>query len=801
MISLANNSLGRTLKLKRNLLSSKYELCIERMKFFTEIYKKYSNDSEIIKRAKAVAHTLKNMTIFIRDDELLVGNETSKNLGEKINLDLLRYNNILDKNSTYKKFARRKLQAFFIEDDERDELLEIIPFWKGKSLVADKINEKLFKEGLITGTGKITSLAPNIAINQGTTEGHLCVGYEKLLKFGYKGIIEEAEFYQKQLNKDDDKFQEIFNYYEAVKIYYNAAIAFSKRYSNLAMDLAKDKKNEQRKTELEVIAEMMQNFTEKPPKTFYEAVQFIWFSQNIANIIYQRSVLALGRLDQILWTFYQKDIKLNKITHNFALELIEELNLKLTWNITLLPTDFTMVANALGQNTQTITISGVDINGNDVTNELSYLFLEAYKNLKIFTTDLSIRIHKNSPKDFIKEAIRVFRSTSGIAFYNDEIIVPGLVKSGYLLEDAQNYVIIGCVEPTGQGNSFSATGRMFINLPGVLELVLNNGYSNLTKMVDGLQTGDPATFTTFYEFYNAFKQQLKFNIERSVKIAQVGDEEAMKYFQHPFISATLEGCMKKGIDYVCGGAKYNYSSITAYGFATLVDSLFNIKKLVYEEQIMSLPKLIEILNSNFKDQEILRQKLVNKYEKWGNDKDEIDSFAVELWDLFCSEVIKYKTLRGGKYSAGAYSMGIHVMEGFFTQPTADGRKALEPISNSLSPVNNVEKEGLSAILNSVAKLNYDFATNGVALNIRIHPQNLSSEDNIEKFYYLLKGYFDKGGMQVQPNAISTETLKDAQKHPEKYPDLIVKVGGYNATFIDLGTPIQNDIISRLEHIL
>jgi len=369
------------------------------------------------------------------------------------------------------------------------------------------------------------------------------------------------------------------------------------------------------------------------------------------------------------------------------------------------------------------------------------------------------------------------------------------------LKDARNYVIIGCVEPTGQGNSFSATGRMFMNLPGVLELVLNNGYSNLTKTVDGLQTGDPATFKTFHKFYNAFKRQLKFNIERSVKIAQVGDEEAMKYFQHPFISATLEECMKKGIDYVCGGAKYNFSSITAYGFATLVDSLFNIKKLVYEEQVMSLPELIKILNSNFKDQEIFRQKLVYKYEKWGNDKDEIDSFAVELWDLFCSEVVKYKTLRGGKYSAGAYSMGIHVMEGFFTQPTADGRKALEPISNSLSPVNNVEKEGLTAILNSVAKLNYDRATNGIALNIRIHPQNLISEENIEKFYYLLKGYFDRGGMQVQANAVSTGTLKDAQEHPEKYSDLIVKVGGYNATFIDLGTPIQNDIISRLEHIL
>ena len=216
---------------------------------------------------------------------------------------------------------------------------------------------------------------------------------------------------------------------------------------------------------------------------------------------------------------------------------------------------------------------------------------------------------------------------------------------------------------------------------------------------------------------------------------------------------------------------------------------------------MTLPELIKILNSNFEGQETLRQRLKNKYEKWGNDNEEIDSFANELWELFCVEVVKYKPIRGGRYSAGAYSMGIHVMEGFFTQPTADGRKAMEAISNSLSPVNNVEKEGLTAILNSVAKLDYCYATNGVALNIRIHPQNLMSEENIEKFYYLLTGYFAKGGMQVQPTAVSTETLKDAQKNPQKYPDLIVKVGGYNATFIDLGAPIQNDIIDRLEHIL
>ncbi|MCJ7773386.1 MAG: hypothetical protein MUP22_09670 [Desulfobacterales bacterium] len=789
----------RTLRLKNNLLSSRYEICIERMKFFTEAYKKFSEDPESIKRAKAVAHTLENMTIFIRDDELLVGNETSKNLGEKVNLDLQRFDNNLDQKSTYKDLSKRNPQPFFIQDSDIDELLEMIPFWQGKSLAGDIIHKQLLENKLISDKGVLAAVAPNIAIQIGTTEGHISAGYEKLLQSGYTGIIEEAGVYQINLPQDDPEFQEKYYFYEAVIILYTAAIQFSKRFSDLAHDMADKEPSEQRKKELTLIGEMMHKFTKNSPDTFYEAVQFIWFSQNVANIIYQRSVVAPGRLDQILWPYYEQDMRSKKITREFALELIEELNLKLTWNVTLIPDALTTIANALGQNTQTITISGVKRDGTDSTNDLSYLFLEAYKNVKVFTTDLSVRVHKNTPKKFFKEALSVFKSTSGIAFYNDDIIIPCLEKAGYSIKDARDYVIIGCVEPTGQGNSFAATGRMFMNLPGVLELTLNNGYSNMSGIVDGLETGDPSGFNTFDDLLNAFVRQLQFNVERSVQIAEAGDIETMKYFQHPFISAMLEGCMEKGKDYVCGGAKYNLSSITGYGFATLVDSLFNIKKVVYDEKMMSVKDLIEILNSNFEGQEALRNKLVKRYDKWGNDKEEIDSFACHLWDMFTGEVAKHSPRRGGRYSAGAYSMGVHVMEGFVTRPTADGRKALEPISNSLSPVNGSEKNGITAVLNSVAKLDYGFATNGVAVNVRIHPQNLEKEENLDKFYYLLKTYFEKGGMQIQPTAVSTETLRDAQKHPEKYQDLIVKVGGYNATYVDLGVPIQNEIMDRLEN--
>ncbi|MFX0081260.1 MAG: pyruvate formate lyase family protein [Candidatus Hodarchaeota archaeon] len=795
----SDKSLGRTSRLKNNLLASKYELCIERIKYFTEIYTKFPKDPEIIKRAKAIAHTLDKMTIFIREDELLIGNETSKNLGEKINLDLYAYDRSFHKRSSIKKYGRRKLQPFFMGDNEIDELLDLIPFWNGKALYSDIIAQRIYDEKLIVDRNRIGTAAPNIAIANGTNEGHICVGYDKLLKLGYKGIIEEAESYQSKLNKTDIGYQDRFNFYEAVKISYNAAIQFSRRYSKLAYKMALNEKNESRKKELEFIGEMMEKFTEGTAESFYEAIQFIHFTQNIINIIYHRSVVALGRLDQILWSYYKKDLEKDKITRDFALELIEELNLKLTWNTTILPTDYTNVANALGQNTQTITISGVDQEGNDVTNEISYLFLEAYKNIKVFTTDLSIRVHKKIPKRFLKEAISIFRSTSGIAFYNDDVIIPAMIKAGYSTEDARNYALIGCVEPSSQGNTFAATGRTFMNLPGVLELTLNNGYCNLTQQVSGLETGNLADFSTYDELYRALTRQLRYNIDKSVKIAQIGDEETMKFLPQPFVSAMINGCMEKGKDYTAGGAKYNFSSITAYGFATLVDSLYNIKRAVYEEKLISLPDLVQILNSNFDEHEELRQRLVNKYDKWGNDKEEIDKLANELWNLFCSEVVNHKCIRNGRYNPGAYSMGVHVIEGLFTRASADGRKATQPLSNSLSPVNRVEKNGLTAALNSIAKLNYELATNGVAVNIRLHPQNFEGEENLEKLYSLLRAYFELGGMQLQPNVVSTETLRDAQQHPENYLDLIVKVGGYNATFVDLGTPIQNDIIHRLEY--
>ncbi|MFX1325256.1 MAG: pyruvate formate lyase family protein, partial [Promethearchaeota archaeon] len=306
----------RTIRLKTKLLSSKYELCYERIKFFTEIYEKFPNDPEIIKRSKALAHTLNNMTIFIREDELLVGNETSKNLGEKLNLDLYSYDGTLGKRNAIKKYGKRKVQPFLMEDDEIDGFLQLIPFWKDKALYSNIVSQRILDENLISGLDRIASAAPNIAIANGTNEGHICVSYKRLLKLGYSGIINEVQLFQSKLPKEDKEYQKKYNFYEAVKIHYNGAIQFARRYSELAYEMADNEPKEERKRELEIIGGMMDKFTNKTADSFYEAVQLIHFTQNIINIIYQRSVVALGRLDQILWPYYEKDSEKGVITRD-----------------------------------------------------------------------------------------------------------------------------------------------------------------------------------------------------------------------------------------------------------------------------------------------------------------------------------------------------------------------------------------------------------------------------------------------------------------------------------------------------
>jgi formate C-acetyltransferase len=455
------------------------------------------------------------------------------------------------------------------------------------------------------------------------------------------------------------------------------------------------------------------------------------------------------------------------------------------------------VSSTLGTSPQPITIGGLTKDGKDATNELSWMILESSEKLKAVINNLAIRIHSKTAEDFLLRACRVYRSTSGQAFYNDEAIIPALLSDGYSLEDARDYAIVGCVEPTGSGDTFACTGGNDLKLAGVLEMVLTNGGYRLMGG-QGLPTGDPTRFETFDEVMDAFRRQLEHNVKMAVDAVNIKDAIYQAEFPAPFVSATLTGCVESGRDATDGGARYNFGSITARGLGTTTDSLAAIKKLVFDDEVLTMSELVELLETNFEGKDELRHLLINRAPKYGNDDDYVDLIAKEIAELFCREVTEHQSIRGGHFRPSFYSYGTHVLDGQFLGATPDGRMAGEAISNGISPANAREKKGPTAVLNSAAKLEHTLISNGNSLNLRLLPSLVQDEAALGMVASLVKTYFHSGGMHLQFNVVSRETLVDAQKNPQDHTDLVVRVSGYSAFFTDLGKLIQDDIIARTE---
>ena len=823
---------SRTERIKEKLLSSPYEVCIERARLYTESYKKTEEEPPAIRAAKALLKTLNEMTIHINEDELLVGNRTSKRLAGVIPVERGDINVVLKMEMD--RLEKRKRPFLLSKEEKRILKGEILPYWEGKTIIDRKASLwaekglmklklnarsllKIAKRFGVRNSRKIVrtlggphvsslmiseirKLSPNLAIDIFDVQGHLVLGHENVIREGFNGIKKRAKRHLKRLDltnpsPDDQKKN---SFLKAVIICCEAAIGFARRFAEEATKLAERETNAKRKAELLKIAENCRWVPANPPRTFYEAVQCLWFTQVIAQISYgMAGTFALGRVDQYLYPFYKKDTEEGRITREEAQELIEELNLKLTSNILLSPRAGIETASTLGTSPQPITIGGQTKDGGDATNDLSYIILEASKKLKGVINNLAIRIHNKTPENLLLKACEVYRSTSGQAFYNDEVIVPALISDGYSLEDARNYAIVGCVEPTGSGDTFACTGGNDLKLGQVLEMTLNNGDNRFIGR-QGLPTGDPAKFTSFREVMGAFRQQLEYNVKMVVDATNLKDLIYKEDFPAPFVSSTLRGCIESGRDVTMGGAKYNFASITARGLGTTADSLAAIKRLVFEDRVLTMPELIKLLETDFKGKEEIRQMMINRVPKYGNDEDYVDSIAKEVVEAFCSEVTKHSSIRGGRFRPSFYSYGTHVVDGLFLGATPDGRKACEAVSNGISPTNRREGRGPTAVLKSAAKLNHELVTNGNALNLRLHPSLVRDEDGLKKVASLIRTYFGLGGMHVQFNVVSSEMLRDAQLHPEKYKDLVVRVSGYSAFFIDLGKSIQDDIIARTE---
>lgn len=819
---------------KSRLLNSPLWLCMERAKYYTEVYQDTEDEYPSIQAAKALKKSLENMTIKIYPEEILVGNRSSKHIAPPIAAERGDFTFIF-------KYLLPNLEKFGyrISHEHKKILFEkIIPYWTGKTVRDYKV--KIFEQkGLASRLNlsfreikrKIRAfgfktignlvLEPNAktidkvnlllklpkifkAIQGGAadnvkgrgrcidTQAHIVLGHKNILRYGFKGIKGKAEDRLKSVKSDSER-----NFLEAVIMVCEAMRNFSNRFSVLAEKMAKKEESKERKDELLQISEICKKIPWNPPQSFYEALQSLWFTQNAAIISYGAgSGITPGRVDQLLYPYYEQDIENKSLAKEHALRLIEEFLIKINNNVVIWPNIAGVRLNPLGSDIENITIGGLDPNGEDATNDLSYLFIDAIKNTNL-ATSVSFRFSKKTPESYIKKVLELHKYTNSPAIFNDDIIVKAMMLDGYSLEAARDYCIVGCVEPSGNGDTFGATGGSKVYLPAILDLIFNRGKTSFFGAQDTRDTGNPEDFKSFDEFMNAFYLQLKQIVNAVAEATNLRDDIWATRFHNPLISCTIDGCIENARDMTQGGAKYKFQAIGAAGLGTVVDSLAAIKKFVYEDKKITMKGLMFGLRTNFKNNEQLRQFLKNG-PKFGNDDDYVDRIAVELVNEFCNMVANKKLTRGGHFKASFISYGLNVYEGALEPATPNGRRAGEPFSNSISPSNGAEKNGPTATLNSLAKIDHKKIGYGDSLNMRFPRFLVSTENGLEIFKVLVESYFEKGGMHLQVNTMGTETLREAQICPEKYEDLIVRVSGYAAYFTRLGKEIQDDIIERVE---
>jgi len=787
--------------MREELLGIIPQVCTERAKIYTETYKADEGDPPVLKRAKALATTLDKMSIYIYKDELIVGNQASKIRGAPI-FPEYSWDWIAEE---IDEFEHRSGDKFFVsEDDKRILLEEVIPYWKGKTLydrameiIPDFVN--MAQEiGAISGRGNITS-----------GDGHIIVNFDKVLQKGIRAIIGEARSKLASIDAHDPLFLKKKVFYDSVVIVLEAVVRFAHRYSQLANLEAQITSDSKRKKELLTIAENLQIIPEEPPRNFYQAIQTVWLVHLVTQIESNGHSFSLGRLDQYLYPFWKKDFEEGKLTLDDTIELLQNLFVKMFTINKIRPWSHTQFG--MGYTTyQNVTIGGQDVEGQDVTNELSYLILKAVGGLKLTTPNLSARFHALAPRSYLKECAKVIKLGFGMpAMKNDEIIIPALMDKGATIEDARNYAIVGCVEAAVPGKwGYRNTGMTFLNVLKVLELSLHGGECPSTGVCLS-KTKMPSECESFEEFYGEFKKQLQFYTQCHVLMDAAADYSLEELVPDAFCSALVDDCLSRGKTIKEGGAVYDVISGLFSGLANVTNSLANIKELVYQRKIIDWEKLLEVLNNNFEgyERQIVRKMLLEEVPKYGNDVDEVDRLACRVLGDYLEEIKNYKNTRygrgpvGGNYAGSTSNISSNVPLGEAVGATPDGRKAYEPIAEGVSPFYGTEKKGPTAVLKSVSKLQ-TVKMIAQLLNLKFTPSILDSDDGISKLVNLIIAFFrDLKGWHVQFNVVDAKTLREAQKKPEQYRDLIVRVAGYSALFVALDPKTQEDIIRRTEHAL
>lgn len=780
----------RIKKLREETLNTHPYISLERAELITEFYKSGQADKVSIPVARAMAfkYLLENKSLCVNDGELIVGERGSAPHATPTYPEICTH--------TTKDFeilnTREKISFGVDELTKLNQVNSITPYWKGKS-IRDRIFEEVGEEWKDAyDAGIFTEFMEQRA------PGHT-VADDKIYKKGFndfiidiKKSINELDFYNDP--EAFDKREEL----RAMQIAAEAIILFAKRYSKYLHELAKSEKNAVRKIELETMAGICSRVPENRPKTFWEALQYYWFVHiGVISELNTWDSFNPGRLDQHLYPFYKQDIESGLLTKNQVYELLQSFWIKFHNQ----PAPPKVGVTAQESNTYTdfclINLGGVNERGEDATNELTYVILDVIEEMRLLQPSSMVQVSKKNPDKLLKRTLQITKTGFGQpSIFNTDAIIQELLRQGKDIIDARNGGASGCVETGAFGKeSYILTG--YFNIPKVLEITLHNGFDPRTKKQIGLKTGNPINFTSFDDLLNAFKKQMKHFIDIKISGNLIIERLWAKYLPAPFMSILIDDCISKGKDYNNGGARYNSSYIQGVGMGTITDSLSSIKYNVFEDKKLSMQEMMEILDNNFKGNEKIRKIFLDDTPKYGNDDDTADDLLREVFEIYFKAIDGRPNTKSGQFRVNLLPTTCHVYFGSVLGATPDGRLAHKPVSEGISPVQGADRKGPTAVIKSAAKIDH-LRTGGTLLNQKFTPSILEEEVGRDKVLKLIRTYFRLDGHHIQFNVIDAKTLRKAQREPENYKHLIVRVAGYSDYFVNLGEDLQNEIINRTE---
>lgn len=779
-------------RLKRQVLEAKQYVCMQRARIVTEAYRETENMPAVSRRAYAFRKIVEQMDVYILPDELIVGHQASKHRSAPVfpefavewikeELDI---------------FEMRAQDPFIVPKEEKELFLkEIYPYWKGKTL-SDKIRyympEEMKRQRYDAG---IFSLG----IHEEGGFGHVLPDYEKVIRNGLRGIIAECEQAMKQLKLWDTEDIKKKLFYEAVISYCESCILFAQRYGEEAQRKAQVEQDAKRKKELEKIAKVCENVPANPARDFWEALQSCWFMQLLIQINDNGVAVSPGRIDQYFYPYYARDVQTNRLSREEAQELLEAYLIKFAEPLKIYSAADAAIHAGFPMG-QIVCVGGMDARGKDATNDLTYRVLEAHRHIGFGQPNLTVRVHLGSPQAYMEQIVKTIQKGSGMPqIASDEVFIPALLNIGVPLKEARNYGLIGCIEGSTT-NTWGRTNGGYFNIAKYIELALNNGKCPLCGEQVGIETGDAAAFTSYEQVEEAFHKQMSYGFELLAGLNNICDLVHEQFNPVPIVSMLVGGCISRGKDVTSGGADHNWTGPLGVGIADTGNSLYALKKCVFEQKKFDMKTMLDALKNNFEGYEVVQAYLEKKVEKYGNDMEEVDELTAKEMDYFFDEMEKYTTHRGGPFVASLLPVASYVAFGQNTGALPDGRKAKMPLADGISPNVGTDLNGPTAVLKSVTRIDHRRCPNGVIFNQKFSPTIFESKEGVQKFVDYIRTYMVLGGGHVQFNIVSADTLKRAQVRPEEYPSLVVRVAGYSAFFNELSREVQDTIIERTENM-